>query len=222
MLKGFLLGVCVDIHMLKGFLLGVGVTLALTPFIPDIEYRIRMFLINCACSLMSDEEKSRMDAAAQDETYEGMITPADIDRNGHANNARFIRELCFSRRRHFVRLGIWKILDREGLNMFVIAQTIRYRKELKLFQRYKIFSKILAVSDEERCLYLESRFVTDGFVAAVHVCKYKIVSKKDIRLKASQILAEAGLPSLPSTCPFVDSWDAANAISSRELNPLKP
>lgn len=208
--------------LLKGFLLGVGVTLALTPFIPDLEYRIRMFLINSRCSLISDDEKSRMDAAAHDETYEGLITPADIDRNGHANNARFIRELCFSRRRYFVRLGIWKILDREGYNMFVTAQTIRYRKELKLFQRYKIFCKILAVSDEEHCYYLESRFVSEGFVAAVHVCKYKIVAKKDIRLKASEILVEAGLPSLPSTCPFVVSWDAANAISSRELNPRKP
>mmetsp|Transcript_24375 Transcript_24375/g.76448 ORF Transcript_24375/g.76448 Transcript_24375/m.76448 type:complete len:201 (+) Transcript_24375:113-715(+) len=111
---------------------------------------------------------------------------ADIDRNFHMNNARFLRATNFVRRAWWRRRrSLWRVLKYEGLNLVITAQSIRYRGELRLWQRYRIESRLVSVVDEEMSFFMEFSFVTgpeepqsDGrkpFVNAVQIVKYRLV-----------------------------------------------
>lgn len=105
-------------------------------------------------------------------------------------------------------------------------------------------------SEKDSCFYLESRFVTpDDFVAAVHHVKYRVVGPKGNNGKPMKVsplallVAAQMLPvdyqgamaldqqesphlsrssnSVEDDMNFVGLWEAANALSSRALNPAK-
>jgi len=112
----------------------------------------------------------------------------------------------------------------------VTAQSIRYRRELKLFETFQVYTKIINFSDEDKCFYVESRFINSAnFVCAVHHLKYKIVGVGMPLI--SDLLAEAASNSAigfwdvglygKNDNKFVRSWNEANLISSIELNPKK-
>jgi acyl-CoA thioesterase FadM len=202
--------------------------------LPDLFYTARMMIIEMS--------PKKPDVNVDDEgiTFESMVYPSDIDRNGHMNNSRYLRELNFSRRHFFVTTGIWHILKEIGANFFIRSQTIRYRKEMVVWSRYTIRTKLIAWSDAEKCFYIESRFERRGFVYAVHLAKYSIVSDKNQKtidastLVPSELLKMAGISSrrlretenqqgegsngLP---PMIVAWNESNDISSKELNPSK-
>jgi len=206
-----------------GLLCGFGIAV----LAPDILYAMRLFAINVCTASISEEEKLKKGPGVEDASFHSMVLPSDIDRNMHYNNARFLRELCFSRRHYFKKLGFWKVLDAHDSNAFIVAQTVRYRREMSVFQTFTISTKILAISDRDNSLFLESRFIdVSGFVAAVHVCKYKIVPRKKTvaALTARALLSKGGLgpSSVPGdweSVPFLKHWEAANTVSSLELNP---
>jgi acyl-CoA thioesterase FadM len=209
-----------------GGVFGFGLTLLCSQFIPDFHYFMKMAYINLTTESLNREEKTNMGFDDSKSPYNSTIFPSDIDRNLHVNNARFVRELCFARRRYFKRLGFWPILEMHRSNMFIVAQSIRYRREMKVWNRFSIVTKVLAISDVDSCFYLESRFVShaDGFVDAVHVCKYKIITgkKESARLSPSKLIKEAGLspeciPNSPENVEFILHWECANKASSREL-----
>ena len=235
-------------------LVSAGVLMA--SMLPDFAYRFRFRMIDFITSEMSNEEKIYHEGEDVTGNY---VWPADIDRNNHVNNARYLRELNFKRRRLFFRLGIWPILQKSGRNLLVVTQTIRYRQEMKLMQYFRVRCRILAYSDKDQAFYIESRFESkSGFVMCIHIVKYKMTkaknpttvtlhwmdrvstfvrntisrvnghntimkSGKDVEL-ASEILEAVGMSNIACAdikgkCPFIDSWEEANFISSKELNP---
>ena len=202
-------------------------------FGPDLGYEVRSRYIDWYTEPMSDEEK--LQAEFHDTQWQ-MVYPSDLDRNGHVNNARFIRELNFSRKSFFWKIGVWPILRKQNRNMVVQAQTIRYRKELSgVGSRFKIKTWIVGFSDRDSVFYVESRFQNNqDFTLAVHHCKYKIVKGTGFGQnfegpkKPSEILKSCGFQAADlqimdvddkGNNPFIDRWSEANEYSSHELNP---
>ena len=218
-----------DFALVGGALL---VGYGLSQFGYDLAYMVRMYWIEHVTTSATTPPPADVDVEGV--LFPGVVTYGDIDRNKHMNNARYIRALNFSRRHFFVTIGLWKPLRRQGLNLIVSAQTVRYRRELRLFDRYCIRTRIRAWSEARRCFYVESRFegVGDGFVHAVHVCQYTLVGGGGSRLPALATLLQdvplsqegrakvgsAGDTTLP---PTIQHWNDANDASSRELNPAK-
>lgn len=109
------------------------------------------------------------------------VLPSWIDRNKHMNNARYIYELNFSRRRALNKMGIWPYLHENDLNLIIKSQYIRYRKELVLGQEFEIHTRILSWSDTDNIIHIETKFVIpdlNNFVAAIHYTKYFLMKKK--------------------------------------------
>jgi len=193
----------------------------------DIQYFVRMFLLDA----FENVKKSKNEECLEDDSSH-MVLPSSIDRNLHMNNSAYIYELNFSRKKLFSALGLWKVLRTNGFNVIIQSQSIRYRRELKLFQKYSIKSKIITWDDDKSAFFLESRFVSskDGFILAVHHAKYKLVCFKSDRKAIIDCLPSAVLKAAnqiplhynnPPPSQFIDTWEAANNISSRELNPRK-
>ena len=169
-----------------------------------------------------------------------IVLPFSIDRNRHMNNSSYIYELNFARKTLFDVLGLWSVLRKYCINLIIQAQNIRYRRELKLWQRYRIISTILAWDDNRNVFYIESKFVSsDSFVLAIHHAKYKVVvaarghpgssssssGTSNVKWTPSLLLQEAKLwpaetpaPSIPAS---IRLWEEANDCSSQELNPSK-
>lgn len=211
---------------------GIGAALLLLPFLPDYAYRVRMEWLRLTTSELSDEEKRQLSSTGLEvSSPEQVLHLSELDRNGHHNNARYLRELCFSRRYFCTRLGLWRILDQHGANLFTASQTIRYRREQFFLQRFKVQTRLSCISDKDGSLYIESKFidVSSGFVNAVHLCRYKLITGKgkDPTLTPSRLLSLAGfniqnIPQSPDSVPKISFWNMANEASSKELNPPRP
>ncbi len=245
-----------------GLTSGAIAALCLVSALPDFKYMTKMYLIDLltetsSCETSSLSEKSNHVTVSTSlfeqniDEYKSRVLLWQIDRSRHLNNSMYLYELNFSRRQFFNKLGLWKLLKEMKANMVIQAQTIRYRRELRLWQQYSIVTRIVQLSERDSCFFLESRFVSlDGFVAAVHHAKYRIVGAADhsakqptrpspvALLKAAKLLPEdyvAGSSEWDKTdkdltrsdedkdadLEFVELWEAANGVSSRALNPAR-
>ncbi|CAM9138520.1 unnamed protein product, partial [Ectocarpus fasciculatus] len=93
------------------------------------------------------------------------------------NNAKYIRHLNFSRKYLWRKLGIWQYVSKVDWTMVLMAQSIRYRRELKLWNRYEIVSRLACYVDAECSFYIESKFMKGNFVHAIHWAKYRPIPR---------------------------------------------
>lgn len=115
--------------------------------------------------------------------------------------------------------------------MVVTAQSIRYRRELQLWQEYDISTRLAGWSDVDKCFYLESTFLTKSepdsppFIHAIHWVKYRLIGEtKDSNVLPSSVLFECKVISSPITYfltnEAIERWNKANEISSHNLRAL--
>ena len=183
-----------SVKLLTAAVFGVGLSLV----IPDLSLVMRMKTIDYTSTVLTDAEKIEMNGC---DVYYATVSASDLDLNNHVNNAKFVRDLNFTRRRFFVRWGIQRLLNEEKKTMVIQAQTIRYRKELKWGDEYTIRTEIIAVSDFDRSFFLCSKFCdSDNFVLAIHHCKYRIIAADKGRsenanegMSPTEILSRVGL-----------------------------
>lgn len=99
------------------------------------------------------------------------VMPMDIDLFMHMNNARYLRATEFGRLFYSFRTGLDIAI--RNLSAFVVltATTVRYRRELRLFQSYTLRTSIVYWTDSD--VYFEHRFETgpDSFVNCVSYAK---------------------------------------------------
>lgn len=119
-----------------------------------------------------------------------VVGPEAIDRNNHMNNARYLRVANIARRALLLRTGIADVISEDALiaraegraplNLIIVSQAIRYRREMRLFKRYTIRSTVRWWDEPSRSVYVEHRFVTapgtpDEFVNAVQLVRYRLL-----------------------------------------------
>ncbi|CAH2060644.1 unnamed protein product, partial [Iphiclides podalirius] len=143
----------------------------------------------------------------------------------HMNNARYLRELDFARADFYERTGLYANIRAAGGAVVQAAATIRYRRYLKPFTRFKITSK--AVYWDERTLFMEHEFVgPGGFVHAVAVCRQRVIdtSAAAIAELLLQLHCAGACRSPPDKMPpELELWVQSNELSSAKLRaPLIP
>ncbi|KAJ8598278.1 hypothetical protein CTAYLR_006002 [Chrysophaeum taylorii] len=154
------------------------------------------------------------------------VWPSDIDRNGHCNNAKFVRVANYARRSFWARCGAWAecLRHEPKVNLIVTATTIRYRRELKLFDSYEVVSRLRYW--DAKCFYTEHRFVKDDFVHAIQHVKYRVVGSGPIKTPADLLRAVSSdtFDSPPSldAMPELQAWIQYDAASSAALRPSTP
>ncbi|GCB73694.1 hypothetical protein scyTo_0002775, partial [Scyliorhinus torazame] len=107
----------------------------------------------------------------KEQTVRSIVLLQDIDFLGHMNNSRYLRECDFARISLYIRNGMFHVTRKLKANMVLGAATIRYRRSLRLFEQFKIRSRILCW--DEKAFYIEQEFIScrDSFVCATMLCR---------------------------------------------------
>ena len=103
------------------------------------------------------------------------VVPTDLDLLLHMNNGKYLTLMDLGRMDLMVRSGMWAKLSRRGWFPVVAAQTITYRKSLKLGQRFDLYTRALGVDD--RCVYVEQTFCVGETVYAHAIIRSRFLKK---------------------------------------------
>jgi len=81
----------------------------------------------------------------------------DLDILQHMNNGVYLSIMDVARFDLLHRTGIWKVFAQRGWYPVIVAETISFRKSLRLGQRFTVESRILGF--DAKAVYVEQRFV---------------------------------------------------------------
>lgn len=134
------------------------------------------------------------------------VYPNDLDVNGHVNNGVYLTYADLGRTDLMLRSGAFKPILKNGWYPVVIAETIRFKRSLKLFQRFDI--KTSVVGWNERDFFLQQQFYRNGTLYAGAAIKARFLSRKGGSVAVDDVLEAVGFdqtrPSLPE---WVSDWD---------------
>ena len=163
--------------------------------------------------LFSNPKKVSIDEFLKPTTVQGIVLPSDLDFMFHMNNSKYLREMDFGRIAHYVDSNMYENLAPTGGYLVVADIMIRYRRSLKLWQRFLLQTKILCWNSDT--MYIEQRFTTkDGFVCAIALLKMSLRGVSWERV-LEKVCTE--VPQSPPFPPEVKHWVEAISSSSKSL-----
>lgn len=126
-------------------------------------------------------------------------SPTDLDVLRHMNNGVYLSIMDLARVDLMIRAGLWTDLNKNGMYPVVVAETIRFRKSLKLFDRFYIETSVLGWDD--KAFILQQRFLRGGDSIADAVVRARFLRKSGGSVTPKEILSlskvEIDSPSLP-------------------------
>ena len=136
------------------------------------------------------------------------VWPNDLDLNLHMNNGRYFTVMDLGRIDLMIRTGVARWMWRQKWTPVVGSETMRFRRALKPFQRYRLTTRVLCW--DERWVFLEQRFETAaGELAALGIVK-AILTAERRTLRPKEALKIMGmLRRSPPMPPAVKAWALA-------------
>jgi acyl-CoA thioesterase FadM len=97
------------------------------------------------------------------------VWPTDLDVNFHMNNGRYLTIMDLGRVDLMLRTGLGRMALKRKWSPLVGSATIRFRRSLDPFQRYRLMSRILCWDD--KWFFIEQRFLRRDELIAVGLVK---------------------------------------------------
>lgn len=127
------------------------------------------------------------------------VLPHDIDINLHLNNGRYLQLIDLNRAEWLIRTGIWDVIRRNGWKPILGSVAIQYRRELRLWEKAQIDTRLLGWDD--RWVYLEHRVLSSsGRTMALALAKAgfrwrgRWINPEDLRAQLPYPLGPMALP----------------------------
>jgi acyl-CoA thioesterase FadM len=128
------------------------------------------------------------------------------------NNGKYLSILDLARVDLMTRAGVARVLTERLWFPVVAWETIRFRRSLRLFQRFDVETTVLGWNDQ--AFLVSQRFVTAETVAAEAIVRARFLKRSGGSVTPTEVLAAAGAtltsPSLPD---WVAQWNAAQRSS---------
>ncbi len=149
------------------------------------------------------------------------VWPSDLDLNLHMNNGRYFTVMDLGRIDLMIRTGVVAWMWRRKWTPVVGSETMRFRRALKPFQRYRLKTRVLCW--DERWVFLEQRFESEtGELAALGLVKAVLTAERRT-MRPKEVLKIMGmLRRSPPMSPAVKAWALAEEwmAEPREAGPL--
>jgi len=130
--------------------------------------------------------------------------PDDLDLNGHMNNGRYLSLMDLGRTDLVIRTGLGRLALQRRWRPIVGAAAIRFRRELRLAQRFTLETRFAAWDD--KWVYIEQRFLVGAKLHA-HAQVRGLFRGPHGNVSPAELLTAMGEPSLRSP-PIPASPDA--------------
>jgi acyl-CoA thioesterase FadM len=104
------------------------------------------------------------------------VLPTDLDINLHLTNARYLSFMDLGRTDLLLRLGMLGVVRRERWKPVVGNIDIRFRRQLKPFQRFELTTRLLCW--DEKWLYLEQSLESPSGVHAIATVRGLFIGRK--------------------------------------------
>lgn len=137
----------------------------------------------------------------------------DIDIAMIVNNGMYLSLCDLGRFDLMVRSGGWDVMRAKGWTPVVQAETITFRKSIRLHQKFTLETKIIGV--DEKCIYFEQRFVSDGELYVRAFMATRIISKNG-PVEMTEIFESMGVevPADLVLPEFLHFWREQTALPS--------
>jgi len=139
------------------------------------------------------------------------VLPTDLDVLRHVNNGVYLSMMDLARVDLMIRAGLARELRQQGWYPVVVAQTIRFRRSLTLFQAFTIETRVLGW--DEKAFVLEQRFERGTELVANAVVRARFLSRTGDRISPREVLALAGESGASPVLPAeVARWNADQTL----------
>jgi acyl-CoA thioesterase FadM len=132
--------------------------------------------------------------------------PTDLDVLRHMNNGKYLSLMDLARVDLMIRAGLAKKISANKLYPVVVAETIRFRKSLELFDAFHIETRILGW--DEKAFLLEQKFIRGSVCCAQAVVRARFLRMSGGSVSPNEILQlikyNEPSPSLPK---WVSTWN---------------
>ena len=144
------------------------------------------------------------------------VLPNDLDVFMHVNNGVYLTLMDLARTDLMLRSDAYKKITKQGWYPVVAAETIRFKRSLKLFQRFTINTRVLGWDDHS--IYLEQVFRSKDKLMAKAVVDARFLSKKGGTVKPSELIALINIDDDDNNIPeWVRTWIDSNRQMNTEL-----
>jgi len=120
------------------------------------------------------------------------VLPNDIDINLHMNNGRYLTICDLTRVDMFIRTGLARTMINEKWMPVISEHTMKYKKALKLFQKYEVKMEITDWDDRSfhmlHTFLVGDKVVAEGISQGVIVSKTGIISPEEVMKKVANRL----------------------------------
>lgn len=130
--------------------------------------------------------RSRLTSPLQDSTLKLRASVMDCDVNMHITNACYLSLVDAGRFELLARLGFFPLLLRRGYRSLIGTTCIRFRREVPMFRRYVLRSRLIGWDD--KWIYTEHHFELEGRAVVVVLSKFLVIDGKRDKLAPSEAL----------------------------------
>ena len=165
--------------------------------------------------------RPKLDPVAEVSRLRFRVWPHDLDLSMHMNNGRYWTLMDLGRVDVMIRSGLWRGILKHRWVPVVSAGTIRFRRELRLFQTFTLETCIVAWN--ETSVVMEHRLVSNGrqsrpIVAASALARAGLYDRKaKAFVPVRHLFDEIGIdPAIPAPSPDVSAFLVAEeALKNR-------
>jgi acyl-CoA thioesterase FadM len=136
------------------------------------------------------------------------VWPNDIDPMLHMNNGRYVTIMDLGRLDLLIRQGLWRIILRERWTPIVGSANVLFRRELGIFQRYRLDTRITGWDGP--LAVIEQKFLIEGGrrqgqIAAIGLVRAGLYDRaKRAFVPIPEIMAAAGVSAeMPPLAPEI-------------------
>ena len=138
------------------------------------------------------------------------VLPTDLDVLRHVNNGVYLSMMDLARVDLMMRARLAHKLRKRAWYPVVVAQTIRFRRSLTLFQAFTIETRVLGW--DEKAFVLEQRFERGSEAVASALVRARFLSSSGEKIAPRDVLALVGESSTSPVLPEeVARWNADQA-----------
>lgn len=134
--------------------------------------------------------------------------PTDLDILRHMTNSKYFALMDLCRIDYMNRTGLSRVVARAGLYPVVVAETMRFKRSLKLFERFEVETRVLGWDD--KAFIVSQRFVRADRAVAEGLVRARFLKKSGGVVAPDEILRLGGVThASPALDGWVAQWNAA-------------